>query len=428
MASNDLYQISNNKNSIQLDSINFNKFINNPSISTTILANTQFNKNNFGESSLKNLINESAHEDMKNEYETKEILNELRSKYLPKSVKKNSNFGFNNSSINNSQNMTYFNNNKNNSNLYFSTYTDYQKFPNSPNISTEKIDYYKYNQMLNLQAKQENSKLFQSSFLDNKDFTNTFTNFNFNDSIKFNKDNKDIIKNSNIQDLKLKKEDLIVENNNNLKNKSFNNINTSNNNIKEIEKSQEKSSYLNDYLTQENEKLKKINKNYELIVEPLIDYINDLNYWFRQDTLDKPNLNKVIKNNDLNNNHTPINELKSMLNLCKNNIINSSEKKNNNNIFKKNKSVNVEKNIYSNRMSADNRASTFNLKKKEFDINQYFEDVKPKIAEKKNESNEKNVLKNANIGVIKKARTYRQRIPKTYWSQNKRVYFIEDRK
>ena len=97
--------------------------------------------------------------------------------------------------------------------------------------------------------------------------------------------------------------------------------------------------YLNDYLSKENKKLKRINKNYELLMIPLIEYINDLNYYFSQNLIDVSNINQIIKNNNLNENYTHINYLKSILNSSKNNIVN---------ITKNNKRGSVNKNNISN--------------------------------------------------------------------------------
>ena len=113
-------------------------------------------KNHFNDSKLNQFLNESIYQDIKYQFETKVKLNELRNKYLPNSSRRSNSF------MNQSQNMTYFNNYKNNSNFQFSTYTDYNYNNNAGanrnNISTEKKDYYK--------AQFENS-IFQNSLLDN---------------------------------------------------------------------------------------------------------------------------------------------------------------------------------------------------------------------------------------------------------------------
>ena len=294
-----LYKQMNNKDNMQFNSNNnFSK----DNSSSSILNK----KNYFDKQNLNHLINESLNENYKNENETKEVLNSLRAKYLPHSIKNN------NSILNNSHNMTYFNNDKNsNSNLFFSTYNDLNRLNlNSSKISTEKVDYYDNNDSL---------RLFQSTFSDLKDNKNLIK---FYETIKNKKSN--IEPNENLKSLVSN-----LDNSNTNTNQDKNNNRDINNNNKNNDKDSSKDkdntlnkTYLNDYLSKENEKLKRINKNYELLMTPLIEYINDLNYYFSQNLIDVPNINQIIKNNNLSENYKPINDLKSMLNLSKNNIVN----------------------------------------------------------------------------------------------------------
>ena len=359
-----------------MNSINNNSNINSPlsSSSISIQKNYMNKKSNFGESSLDQYINNSIYEEIKYQNEAKEILSELRAKYLPNSIKRNK------YSMNSSQNMTYFNNNKNNSNFHFSTYTDYNNFyPNTPNISTEKIDYYK--------AQKDNLKLFQTSFLDKRE------SININESIKM-----DNLKNTNLN---------FDKTNNNIENDKKN----GNTNLEE-------KSYLNDYLTKENERLKKINKNYELVISPLIDYINDINYYFGQNIINYHNINQIIKNKDLTNDSNFLDDIKSFLKSTKSNIYNSYKYKKNiflpkNNIFNFKEQINSEK--INNKM----RSFTFKEKEKQINIDSY----KPIIADKNNDNVEKNVFKSSEISSIKRAKTMKQRMPRSFWSQNKKVNF-----
>ena len=376
MSSSQSNQLLFNKNNPQINS-NFDSHFNNPSSNSFLdNQNNQSNrKNNFAESNLSQYINDSIYEEIKYQNEAKEVLNELRAKYLPNSIKRS------NYSINNNQNNTYFNN-KNNSNLYFSTFTEYN---NAPNISTEKIDYYK--------TQKENSRFFQSSFLDNKDLNN------FNESIKINSEN---IKNSN---LSLDKP-----------NESFLNKRNENNN-----KIEEKT-YFNDYLIKENEKLKKLNKNYELLITPLIEYINDINYFFGQNVIDFHNINNLIKNKELNNDYNSLNDLKSFLKITKNNIIDSYKNKRSNS-NPNNQISSIKQNLYNsaiiNNNNNNHRSFTFNRHEKEFEINNY----KPIIADRKSENFENNIFKSFDMGSIKRAKTFKENMPKTFWSQNKKVKF-----
>ena len=418
------YKEMKNKDNIQSNSNNnFSK----DNSSSSILNK----KNYFDKQNLNHLINESLNENYKNENETKEVLNSLRAKYLPHSIKNN------NSKLNSSQNMTYFNNDKNfsNSNLFFSTYNDLNRLNlNSSKISTEKVDYYEANKLSNLQSKNpyitnnDSSRLFKSTFSDLKD--NNISNFF--ESIKNKKLNME--QNEYLKSLVSN----LAKNSSNTNQDKDNNIdNNNNNNNNDKDSSKEKDNtlnktYLNDYLSQENEKLKRINKNYELLIAPLIEYINDLNYYFSQNLIDVPNINQIIKNNNLSENYKPINDLKSMLNLSKNNIVNTTENKkrssvNKNNILNFSNISNIDKNNYSTRTSFNKRTSTFNIRSKEFDLSEYFGNAKPKIAERKSENYDQNIFKSTKTeyGGMKRAKTLRERLPTNYWSQNRKVKFIE---
>ena len=408
------YKQMNNKDNMQFNSNNnFSK----DNSTSSILSK----KNYFDKQNLNHLINESLNENYKNENETKEVLNSLRAKYLPHSIKNS-----NNSFLNNNHNMTYFNNDKifSNSNLFFTTYTDLNRLNlNSSKISTEKVDYYEANQLSNLQSKNpylannDNSRLFQSTFSDLN---------NFYESIKN--------KQSNFEPNENLKGQVSNLGNNNTNHDKENNTDT-NNNDKDSSKDKDNTlnkTYLNDYLSQENEKLKRINKNYELLMIPLIEYINDLNYFFSQNLIDVPNINQIIKNSNLSENNKPVNDLRSKLNLSKNNIVNFTKNKKMNSVNKNNISnfsniSNIDKNNYSTRTSLNKRTSTFNIRSKDFDLGEYFGNVKPKIAERKSENYDKNIFKNTSIeyGGMKRAKTLRDRLPTKFWLQNKKVKFIE---
>jgi hypothetical protein len=413
------YKQMNNKDNMQFNSNNnFSK----DNSTSSILSK----KNYFDKQKLNHLINESLNENYKNENETKEVLNSLRAKYLPQSIKNK-----NNSILNNNHNMTYFNNDKilSNTNLFFSTYTDLNRLNlNSSKISTEKVDYYEANKLSILQSKNpyiannDSSKLFQSTFSDLKD--NNLSNFY--ESIKNKKSNFE--PNENFKGLVSN-----LGNNNTNHDKDYN-IDT-NNNDKDSSKDKDHTlnkTYLNDYLSQENEKLKRINKNFELLMIPMIEYINYLNYYFSQNLIDVPNINQIIKNNNLSENYKPVNDLRSMLNLSKNNIVNITKNKkrssvNKNNISNFSNISNIDKNNYSTRTSFNKRTSTFNIRNKDFDLGDYFGNVKPKIAERKSENYDKNIFKNTmtEYGGMKRAKTLRERLPTNFWLQNKKVKFIE---
>ena len=415
----------NNKDNIQFNSNNnFTK----DNSSSSILNK----KNYFDKQNLKNLINESLNENYKNDNETKEVLKSLREKYLPHLIKNN------NSILNNTHNMTYFNNDKNvsNSNLFFSTYNDFNKLNlNSSKISTEKVDYYEANKLSNLQSKNPYianngiSRMFQSTFLDLKD--NNLSHFY--ESIKNKKSNID--QNENLKSFVSNLGNNKSSTNQYKDNKTNINNNNNNNSDKDISKEKDNTlskTYLNDYLSKENKKLKRINKNYELLMTPLIEYINDLNYYFSQNLIDVSNINQIIKNNNLNENNTHINYLKSMLNSSKNNIVNITKNNkrgtvNKNNISNFSNISNIDKNNNSTRTSFNKRTSTFNIRSKEFDLSEYFGNIKPKIAERKSENYDQNIFKSTKTeyGGMKIAKTLRDKLPTNYWSQNKKVKFVE---
>ena len=424
-----------NRNITQMNPNYSNSFYTNP-LSNSLFNSTNFNqfnsskRSNFDESNMSNIINDSINEYYRQENETKEVLKELREKYFPTSFRRNNNFNdynyhnkttrynnnnnmayYNDNHNNNNPNMTYFNDNhnyspnmtyfnNNHNNMDYSTFTEYQNTNrNSPNISTQKMDYYKNSNNIKVQTnpEKENSPIIQKSLEDMKDFDN----LNINETVKLNLDNT---RNS---DLIFQQSNLNISNFDN--NKQLNNSKT----------------YLNDYLSQENEKLKRINKNYELLITPLIEYINDINYFFFQKEIDFPNVNNIIKHKDLNNNSNNfLNELKSMLNISKNNIFDISKLVRNTNL-KMNKTLKKEKNEFSTRKKTNIRSHSFNpLQKKEFDVDNYLKTVKPIIFDKKKETKfDKSKSVNLESGKVKRAKTAKIKIPATFWAQNKKVSF-----
>ena len=357
------------KNKMYINSIkNSPLSINNKSAIAFSSIQNMNNKSILGESLLAQYISESIFEEINYQYETKEIINELRSKYLPNSIRKRN---FND--INIRQNMTYFNNKSTIKNNY-SSYTDYC---NPPKITTEKLDYY------NVQKR--NSKIFKNSFFDNNEISN------INEFIKLN--NKRI-KESNLNTSN-KKNDI--------------NINNIDNNNK-----LEKKIYLYEYLREENERLKRVNKNYELLINLLIEYINDINYYFGNNIIDLRLINKISKQKDLSIDNKSLNDLKSLLKYNKNNIYYTN--KNKKNFFNHNyKFLNIKDFINKYKIKNDKREFTFAKEKKE-DIDRY----KPIIFDKNNDDFEKKIFKSSDLISIK---TSLKRLPISFWSQNKRVKF-----
>ena len=202
----------------------------------------------------------------------------------------------------------------------------------------------------------------------------------------------------------------------NINNESFKNSckNIDIQNIGQNNNNSENKTYLNNYLTKENEKLKKINKNYELLILPLIEYINDINFYFGQNAFDYHNINQIIKQKELSIDNKPLRDLKSLLKFSQNNIIDLFKGKNNN-FHRKNKFENINQN----KINSDKRSVTYNITEKKINIDNY----KPIIFDRKNKNFENNIFKYSDSGSVKRARTFKAKLPKSFWSQNKRVKF-----
>ena len=166
-------------------------------------------------------------------------------------------------------------------------------------------------------------------------------NFNINYEDKKEPDLK-----NEIFDLKFKYEQLQKEFNNLAENKNKFKGNYKNKKIKK-EKETQKNTYKK-YLIEENNKLKKINDNYEIIMEMLISYINETNrLYFNMDQIEYFNLRQNI----LNRNTKCINELSDFLEKCKENLANNSNNSNFKNKTIKNYKTNLNKKELKNKNS-----------------------------------------------------------------------------
>ena len=319
-------------------------------------------KFNLGESSLLEYINKSAYEEIKQEQETNEILAHLRMKYLPNSVRSNS--------FNKSMNMTYFQ--RNNSNKIFSPFSDKisflesNNFPKSTHASFNKFNL--TNNRANIKTFNE-EKMLPYSLLEQKE------PYNVSESIKLNKENI---------------------NNERLENNKRNNENNSK----------------DDYLSKENNNLKNMNDVYKIIISILIDYINDIsNTFIGKNTLEMNYINNLIKACNSKINYTAINNLKAKLKTMENSIINF-------NTIKKSQTVplkNVDKDI----LNKEEKPIIKEVKEKNGEKQEY----KPIIFER-NKQNYEKISKSVDRGeMVKRAKTWFDRLPKTYWSLNKKVKF-----
>ena len=274
-------------------------------------------------------------------------------------------------SFNESFNKTFFQ--KNNSNKLFSTFTD--KTTNLDNNIFSKTTYNSFNNFNsnnnnnNLKA-YNNEKLIPQYLIEQKD------SYNLGESMKLNKEN----------------------------------LNSENINVNKINRNDNKD---NEYLIEENTNLKKMNDSYKLIISALIEYINDIsNYFMGQNTLDMNYIINLLKKKNFKLDNTSTNNLKSKLKEMKNNIIDS-------NTIKKNQTMPLSNN--------ENNILSFEkppiIKEKYDEKYQY----KPIIFDKNQEYSEK-FSKSVDRSGIKKTKTWFERIPKSYWSLNKKVKFRENKK
>ena len=319
-------------------------------------------KFNLGESSLLEYINKSAYEEIKQEQETNEILAHLRMKYLPNSVRSNS--------FNKSMNMTYFQ--RNNSNKIFSPFSDKisflesNNFPKSTHASFNKFNL--TNNRANIKTFNE-EKMLPYSLLEQKE------PYNVSESIKLNKENV---------------------NNERLENNKRNNENSNK----------------DDYLRQENKNLKNMSDVYKIIISILIDYINNIsNTFIGKNTLEMNYINNLIKACNSKINYTAINNLKAKLKTMENSIINF-------NTIKKSQTVPL-KNVDKDFLNKEEKPIIKEIKEKNGEKQEY----KPIIFER-NKQNYEKISKSVDRGEkIKRAKTWFDRLPKTYWSLNKKVKF-----
>ena len=123
-------------------------------------------------------------------------------------------------------------------------------------------------------------------------------------------------------------------------------------------------------------------------------------------------INKILKSNNNIIDKNSLNNLKSRLKAMKNNIFNF-------NILKKSQTApitNVEKNIITQKYEP--------IRKEKIEEKN---DYRPIIFERNNSNLEKMSKSVDKGGIIRRAKTWLDRIPKTYWSLNKKVKFRENK-
>ena len=185
-----------------------------------------------------------------------------------------------------------------------------------------------------------------------------------------------------------------------------------NNERLENNKRNNENSNKDDYLRQENKNLKNMSDVYKIIISILIDYINNIsNTFIGKNTLEMNYINNLIKACNSKINYTAINNLQAKLKTMENSIINF-------NTIKKSQTVplkNVDKDI----LNKEEKPIIKEIKEKNGEKQEY----KPIIFERNNQKYEK-ISKSVDRGEkIKRAKTWFDRLPKTYWSLNKKVKF-----
>ena len=233
----------------------------------------------------------------------------------------------------------------------------------------------------------------------NKENYNNNININNINSINKDENKKEIDLKNVIFDLKFKYEKLQNEFKILTENKNKYKENYRNKKIRK-EKDTPRNTYKN-YLIEENNKLRKINDNYEIIMEMLISYINETNkIYFNLDQIEYFNLRQNIWNKDTN----CINELSDFLEKCKNNLANisinssfrnKSNKKNKNNLSKKESKQ--KSNKIKNKMRYTYSTISFNNK-----ISDGFFDIKRNFKSKTLNKTKNDKLKKPKIIFIKK--------------------------
>ena len=251
-----------------------------------------------------------------NFFENKNLIKELRAKYLPENDIQNKN--------NNEDELNKINN------YYKKDYT-YANLENKPQISFSIDNFNKSNQTSISNKYKEIRNIKNNYNEENNEIVNKRKNkinankSNQNNIIIENRFYTEII-NSNIlldRNLRLTSFDDEIISTNNLNKKENNlclyhnlkNKNLESNKDNNIEMIEEKNIIL------ENIKMKKEIKNYEKLITPLINYINDINRLLNQKEINPNDIEKIVKHESATKSFFYINNLESKLNGSKNDII-----------------------------------------------------------------------------------------------------------
>ena len=356
--------ITNSFNSFQTTTIknnineNNNNFNNNNNININF---SNYNRKNNCLTLSKPELNDNLTKSYTHDPTFKKFMDETNKIQYEKNINKSNNkmnlpynlFESNTNKLLNEEEKKGFNSDElNNNNIYDQNLINfYNKGKNNNNSNSNKIityDMYKSNKNLN---KNNNNND------DDDDFLNNIELLDF-----------DKIKNLPIQE-QLK---LLYENNKDLYNtlkrlqNKYNLLKNKNNSIFE------NNSNFKNFILKENEDLKRINKNYEKLIEPLADYVNEINNYFNKEEIDTSKLKNLAKNfdeKDVNNKNNELQNMCDYINSCKNDVLKILEnpkkflnkkkvdflKNNNNNIERKNKFLNNNnKTSYNNNLDINN--------------------------------------------------------------------------
>ena len=339
---NENNNIFNNNNNINLNFSNYNRKNNFLTLSKPEL-NDNLTKSYTHDPTFKKFMDET------NKIQYEKNINKSNNKMnLPYNL-----FESNTNKLLNEEEKKGFNSDElNNNNIYDQNLISfYNKGKNNNNsISNKIITYDMYKSNKNLNKNNNNND-------DDDDFLNNIELLDF-----------DKIKNLPIQE-QLK---LLYENNKDLYNtlkrlqNKYNLLKNKNNSIFE------NNSNFKNFILKENEDLKRINKNYEKLIEPLADYVNEINNYFNKEEIDTSKLKNLAKNfdeKDVNNKNNELQNMCDYINSCKNDVLKILEnpkkflnkkkvdflKNNNNNIERKNKFLNNNnKTSYNNNLDINN--------------------------------------------------------------------------
>ena len=349
------FQTTTINNYIDENNNNFNNNINNINFSN-------YNKKNNFLILSKPELNDNLTKSYTHDPTFKKFMDETNKIQYEKNINKSNNkmnlpynlFESNTNKLLNEEEKKGFNSDElNNNNIYDQNLINFYnkgKNNNNNNNSNKIITYDMYKSNKNLNKNNNNND-------DDDDFLNNVELLDF-----------DKIKNLPIQE-QLK---LLYENNKDLYNtlkrlqNKYNLLKNKNNSFFE------KNSNFKNFILKENEDLKRINKNYEKLIEPLVDYVNEINNYFNKEEIDTSKLKNLAKNfdeKDVNNNTNELQNMCDYINSCKNDVLKILEnpkkflnkkkvdflKNNNNNIERKNKFLNNNnKTSYNNNLDINN--------------------------------------------------------------------------